>query len=114
MNVLAVNDAAKRAVAFVRNQSKPFLLEMQTYRFRAHSMYDPDLYRTKEEVDRWKQRCPIVGFETFLLKESAAGTGDFNSIERQVEKEVLDAIAFAEAGELEPPSELTKDVYTQI
>ena len=61
MDVLAVEDAARKAAAEVRDGSRPCFLELRTYRFRAHSMYDPDLYRTKEEIERWKQHDPISG-----------------------------------------------------
>ena len=59
MDVLAVEEAARRAVAEVRDGGRPCFLELRTYRFRAHSMYDPDLYRAKEEIERWKQHDPI-------------------------------------------------------
>ena len=59
MDVLAVEDAARKAAAEVRDGGRPCFLELRTYRFRAHSMYDPDLYRTKEEIERWKQHDPI-------------------------------------------------------
>ena len=59
MDVLAVEEAARRAAAEVRDGDRPCFLELRTYRFRAHSMYDPDLYRTKEEIERWKEHDPI-------------------------------------------------------
>src|SRR3989304_6093845 len=64
MNVLAVEAAAKRATFAVRSGAGPHFLEFRTYRFRAHSMYDPKLYRTKEEVEVWKKRDPIPNFQT--------------------------------------------------
>jgi pyruvate dehydrogenase E1 component alpha subunit len=112
MDVLAVKDAASRAAEFVRSESKPFLLVVQTYRFRAHSMYDPDLYRTKEEVEEWKDRCPIGNFQRTLLEAGDVNESAIREIEKNVEKEIADAVAFAEAGQLEPVAALTKDVYT--
>jgi pyruvate dehydrogenase E1 component alpha subunit/2-oxoisovalerate dehydrogenase E1 component len=114
MDVLAVKNAVETAANFVRNEGKPFLLVAKTYRFRAHSMYDPELYRPKEEVEEWKRRCPISCFETGLLKDGAAGEDDFEEIETEVEREIGEAVAFAEAGQLEPVEDLTKDVYTKI
>jgi pyruvate dehydrogenase E1 component alpha subunit len=114
MDVLAVKDAASRAAEFVRSEGKPFLLVAQTYRFRAHSMYDPDLYRSKEEVEEWKKRCPIAGFRSRLLADGTVSKGDLERIEIDVENEIREAVAFAEAGELESVEDLTKDVYTEI
>jgi pyruvate dehydrogenase E1 component alpha subunit len=81
MNVLAVHDAARQAVQYVREHGTPFFLECHTYRFRAHSMFDPELYRDKAEVERWKQHGPI---HTFTDKCKAAGVmteADFERID---------------------------------
>lgn len=110
MNVLAVHDAARRAVEQVRTQGTPFFLELHTYRFRAHSMFDAELYRDKAEVERWKKHGPI---HTFTDKLKAAGMLDeaaFERIDAQAQAEVDAAVAFAEAGTWEPVSELTRDV----
>ena len=112
MDVLAVEAAAKEATEYVRSGGGPFLLELQTYRYRAHSMADPDLYRHKEELDHWKQRDPIKSFATRLLAASTLTEVEFKELEKTVEQEVEEAIAFAEAGEWEPIEELTEAVYT--
>jgi pyruvate dehydrogenase E1 component alpha subunit len=112
MDVLAVKDAVERAAEFVRTKRIPFLLVAQTYRFRAHSMYDPDLYRTKEEIEKWKKHCPIMGFESLLLNAGKVGESDVAEIEKNVEEEIREAVAFAEAGEMESAELLLKDVYT--
>ena len=112
MDVLAVEAATRKAADYVRQGNGPYLLELRTYRFRAHSMYDPELYRAKEEVEEWKGRCPITNFESLLLKEPGADATVFGEIESAVEKEINQAIAFAEAGKLEPVEDLTKDVMT--
>lgn len=114
MDVMAVKAATERAAEYVRSESKPFLLVAKTYRFRAHSMYDPDLYRPKEEVEKWKERDPITAFETLLLKEGAATEHDIAMIEKDVKGEVAGAVDFAEAGELEPVEHLTRDVHTPM
>lgn len=113
MDVLAVEEQARTAIGAVR-EGRPFLLECRTYRFRAHSMFDAELYRTKEEVAEWKKRDPIT---TFSGKMKAAGVltdADMESIEHEVAKEVDDAVAFAEAGTLEPVSDLTRFVYSEV
>ncbi|HVE56474.1 MAG TPA: pyruvate dehydrogenase (acetyl-transferring) E1 component subunit alpha [Pyrinomonadaceae bacterium] len=114
MDVLAVESAVKQAVDFVRTGSKPFLLVAETYRFRAHSMYDPELYRAKEEVEEWKRRCPILSFEKILREENILKEPDLAEIERQIAGEIDDAAAFAETGELEPLEDLLRDVYTRV
>jgi pyruvate dehydrogenase E1 component alpha subunit len=112
MDLLDVEGAARRAARAVREGEGPFLLECRTYRFRAHSMYDPELYRTKEEVARWKERDPIDSFCARLHGWGLLGDADVDKIELEVAAEIGDAVAFAEAGPWEPVEDLTKDVYT--
>ncbi|MBK9153548.1 MAG: pyruvate dehydrogenase (acetyl-transferring) E1 component subunit alpha [Chloracidobacterium sp.] len=112
MDVLGVRDASMRAAELVRSESKPFLLVAETYRFRAHSMYDPDLYRTKDEVEQWKLRCPIANFQKYLLQTGEADAATFEALEKKVEKEISEAVDFADAGEIESVEDLCKDVYT--
>jgi TPP-dependent pyruvate/acetoin dehydrogenase alpha subunit len=112
MDVLAVEDATRRAVEIVRGEMRPYLIEFRTYRFRAHSMYDPELYRNKEEVEQWKKRDPIVTFEARLREDGLLKDADRAMIEAAVDAEIADAVAFAEAGPWEPVEELTRDVYT--
>lgn len=114
MDVLAVEGAARDAAAFVRGGKGPFLLELRTYRFRAHSMSDPDLYRTKEEIAGWKKRDPIVLFEQ-RLRESGALTDEILAhIETEVSAEIGDAVRFAEESTREPVEDLLKDVCGQV
>jgi pyruvate dehydrogenase E1 component subunit alpha len=114
MDVLAVERSAADAVAFVRAGGGPYLLEAKTYRFRAHSMYDPDLYRTKEEIESWKQRDPILTFTARLEEWALAGSDQVAAIGAEIERTVADAVAFAEAGPWEPTEDLVKDVYTPM
>jgi TPP-dependent pyruvate/acetoin dehydrogenase alpha subunit len=112
MDVLAVRDAAGRAAAAVRRDGTPYLLELRTYRFRAHSMYDPDLYRTKDEVARWRERDPISLFTRHLRDRGVLSGEDLAVIERDVATDIAAAVAYAEAAPLEPAEDLLRDVYT--
>ncbi len=113
MDVVAVEEAARRAVTEIRAGGGPVFLELRTYRFRAHSMYDPERYRSKEEVERWRDRDPIR-----LLTErlTAAGLTEdaLDTMEREVAEEIDGAVAFAEAGTLEPLGDLTRFVYSEV
>jgi TPP-dependent pyruvate/acetoin dehydrogenase alpha subunit len=112
MDVLAVEAAARRAAEAVRGGGGPRLLEAHTYRFRAHSMYDPDLYRVKDEIERWKARDPIALFTTALRAQGLLTDADAAALERSVGTEVDAAVAEAEAGPWEPVEDLLKDVHT--
>jgi pyruvate dehydrogenase E1 component alpha subunit len=111
MDVLAVEEAARRAAAEVRDGGRPVFLELRTYRFRAHSMYDPDLYRSKEEIERWKQHDPIPALNAQLQAAGLVSDADVDRIEQAIAQEIEDAIAFAEAGTLEPVEDLERFVY---
>ena len=111
MDVLAVEDAARKAAAEVRDGSRPCFLELRTYRFRAHSMYDPDLYRTKEEIERWKQHDPISALTERLRSAELVGDEDLEELERTIAQEIDAAIVFAEAGTFEPVEDLERFVY---
>ena len=112
MDVLAVEAAARRAAGAVRAGQGPRFVEMRTYRFRAHSMYDPDLYRTKEEIERWKARDPITLFRAVLHDGGLLADADVAAIEASVAAEVDAAVAEAEAGPWEPVEDLLVDVHT--
>lgn len=112
MDVLAVEHAAESALATVRGGG-PCFLELRTYRFRAHSMYDPDLYRDKAEVEEWKQRDPIQLLIARIRESAPLDDADIAAIEADVEAEVDRAVDFAEAGSLEPAEELTRHVYSE-
>ena len=114
MDVLAVDVATRRAVEFVRQGHGPYFLECLTYRFRAHSMYDAELYRTKDEVNEWKQRDPIATFQQTLRTAKLLHDEDWKQLDTSIAAEVTDAVAFAEAGPWESVEELTTDVYSRI
>jgi pyruvate dehydrogenase E1 component alpha subunit len=111
MDVTAVEGTARKAAAEVRLGGTPCFLELRTYRFRAHSMYDPDLYRAKEEIERWKEHDPIPALTTQLEAAELLTAGDVDELERSVSEEIEAAIAFAEAGTLEPVEDLQRFVY---
>jgi pyruvate dehydrogenase E1 component alpha subunit len=112
MDVLAVEAATRKATETVRRGEGPRLLEFRTYRFRAHSMYDPELYRTKEEVEQWRQRGPIVTLEAHLRRLGMLTDTALAEMESQIAEEIVQAVDFAEAGPWEPVEDLIKDVYT--
>jgi pyruvate dehydrogenase E1 component alpha subunit len=113
MDVLAVESATRRAAEAVRGGEGPHLLELRTYRFRAHSMADPELYRAKEEVERWKMRDPVTLFAARLREQGFLADADLAAIEAAAAGEIEAAVAVAEAGPWEPVEDLLKDVYTR-
>jgi pyruvate dehydrogenase E1 component alpha subunit len=112
MNVLAVHEAAKAAIDAVRADGEPAFVEFHTYRFRAHSMFDAELYRSKDEVERFKRLGPIHNFTDRLKAAAMMTEDDFAALDREALAEVDAAVAFAEAGTWEPVEDLTKDVLT--
>lgn len=112
MDVIAVEVATSHALKSIRAGNGPYFLENRTYRFRAHSMFDPELYRDKAEVEEWKERDPIAGFHDRLIAASAIREDDMVKIEDEVAAEIEAAVAYAEAGKWEAIEELTRDVYT--
>jgi pyruvate dehydrogenase E1 component alpha subunit len=112
MDVIAVADAARRAVELVRGNG-PLFLELLTYRFRAHSMFDPDRYRPKTEIEAWKQHDPIPALRAALTASGQLGDNDFEALQAEVGAELDDAVAFAEAGHDEPVEEMLQWVYSE-
>jgi pyruvate dehydrogenase E1 component alpha subunit len=113
MDVEAVEEAVREAAETVRRLDVPYFLELRTYRFRAHSMYDPELYRSKTEVEQWKKECPIHRLVERLTQRDELDDARLNAIESEVASEIEQAVAFADAGTLEPVTELEFDVYVQ-
>jgi pyruvate dehydrogenase E1 component alpha subunit len=112
MDVLAVRDAGRRAVEFVRSGNGPILLEMKTYRYRGHSMSDPAKYRTKEEVDEVKtQRDPIDHVKKLITDGGHATEEDLKAIDREIRDIVVKSAEFAQASPEPDPSELMTDIY---
>ncbi|HTY71367.1 MAG TPA: pyruvate dehydrogenase (acetyl-transferring) E1 component subunit alpha [Actinomycetes bacterium] len=113
MDVLAVWDAAHRAVELVRDGVGPVFLEAKTYRFRAHSMYDPDRYREKTEIEHWRERDPLLLLSERLRADGEADDDTLAGIDAEVTAEVDHAVAFAEAGADEPVDDLTRFVTSE-
>jgi len=113
MDVLAVETAAKKMAEAVRSGKGPHFLECRTYRFRAHSMYDAELYRSKAEVEEWKKRCPIATLTQILKNEGLLSDVVLAEIEHDVAREINEAVAFAEACTWEPLEDLTRFVYSE-
>lgn len=112
MDVVAVEAAARRAIHAIRSTGKPQLLECRTYRFRAHSMFDAQLYRTKDEVEAWRKKDPIDRFQHWLQENNVIHPDEAATMIQAVEAEIADAVAFSEAGTWEPVEDLTKHVYS--
>jgi pyruvate dehydrogenase E1 component alpha subunit len=113
MDVLAVQDATKRALAQLRGGGGPCFLELRTYRFRAHSMYDPDRYRDKAEVERWRQSDPIPALSGRLLAEGAVTEQEIAQWEGEIAAEISAAVETADAAPLEPVEDLTRFVTSE-
>ena len=113
MDVLAVRQAALRAAESVRSGAGPVFLELRTYRFRAHSMYDPERYRSKAEVERWRERDPIDALEGRLLATGELAEHARAELEREVAAEIDAAVAAAERAPLEPVEDLVRYVHSE-
>jgi pyruvate dehydrogenase E1 component alpha subunit len=112
MDVLAVRAAAELALAAVRNNG-PFLLEIVTYRFRGHSMGDPERYRTPAEVQKWQENDPIGIFRRSIIEAKRLTGKDLDAEDARVDEEVEDAVRFAEASPNPAPEELFRDIYVE-
>jgi pyruvate dehydrogenase E1 component alpha subunit len=112
MDIVAVHAAMQQAVQRVREGRGPAFIEFRTYRFRAHSMFDAELYRQKAEVEEWKARGPIHTFTARLKAEGKLTEDEFLALDAAASAEVAAAVAFAEAGTWEPVEDLLRDVYT--
>jgi pyruvate dehydrogenase E1 component alpha subunit len=111
-DIVSVHETTQRAQREVRGGRGPFFVEYRTYRFRAHSMFDAELYRDKREVEEWKTRGPLHTFSARLKAEGKLTEEQFLALDRDVGAEVDRAVAFAEAGNWEPVEDLTSDLYT--
>jgi TPP-dependent pyruvate/acetoin dehydrogenase alpha subunit len=113
MDVVAVEAAARRAVHAVRESGKPYFLEYRTYRLRAHSMFDAQLYREKSEIEAWRHKGPILRFQGWLQANHIIHADDVPRIETEIDAEIAEAVAFAEAGTWEPVEQLTRFTYAE-
>ena len=111
MDVLAMYEATQRAARHIRSGKGPVFLEAITYRFRGHSMADPEFYRRKDEVQHWRARDPIVSFRRQLEQASLIEEATFQRLQADVEDAVNEAVRFAEESPKPPPEALYRDVY---
>ena len=112
MDVVAVFETVQAAAQKVRATQSPVFVELLTYRFRAHSMFDPDLYRDKKEIEVWKTRGPIHTYTERLKDQGSLTESEFLTLDAAAQAEVNAAVAFAEAGTWEPVEDLLRDVLT--
>lgn len=113
MDLLKVLEATKKAVGYIKKTGKPYFLVCNTYRFRAHSMFDAELYRDKKEVEEWKKEDPIPKFKSHLLEKKLITQKEIDVMEQSIEEVVQKSIAFAEEGTWENVNDLDKFVYTE-
>ncbi len=105
MDVLAVRKASEEAIAYVRSGKGPYFLEIVTYRFRGHSMGDPERYRKAEEVRQWQENDPIGIYRRYLVDHAIATESELNEVDQRANETTLDAVQFAESSP-EPPAEM--------
>lgn len=113
MNIVAVESATTAAVAAMRESPRPHFMECKTYRFRAHSMFDAELYRDKAEVTEWRKKGPIVRFQDWLLKSGLIHDEEIAAIEKEVDAEIAEAVRYAEDGPWEPVEDLCRHVVAE-
>jgi len=113
MDVMKVYEAAQEAIDYVRKEGQPYLLEAITYRYRGHSMGDPERYRKQEEVKKWQENDPIGIFRKHLLEKKTASAKALDEVDAQVDEEVNKAVEFAESSPEPAMEDLFKDVYAE-
>lgn len=111
-DIYLVREKTAEAVKRAKEESLPTILEFKTYRFRGHSMSDPESYRTKQEIEEKKKTDPITLFEQYLLKEGVLTEDKIKEIDESAKKEAADSNDFAEQSPFPPAEELYTDVYT--
>ncbi len=114
MNFIAIYEGIKEAVEYIKSGKGPMLIEVETYRYRGHSMSDPAKYRSKEEVDKYKkEHDPINNMREYLLKHKLANQADLDKIEQRAIAKVKEAIDFAQSSPEPDEGELYTDVYVE-
>jgi len=113
MSVEAIHEAVSRAAERARKGDGPTFLEFRTYRYRGHSMSDPQKYRSKEEVEEYKHRDPIEQIRAVILENKIATEEDLESIDKKVKDIVAESVQFAEESEWPDPKEAYTDVYVE-
>jgi pyruvate dehydrogenase E1 component subunit alpha len=113
MDILAVRKAAEEALAAVRDGGGPYFLEIITYRFRGHSMGDPERYRRADEVKKWEENDPIGIFHHYLTEQKIASEAELSEVDARVEQEVQEAVQFAESSPEPSPEALFENIYVE-
>jgi pyruvate dehydrogenase E1 component alpha subunit len=115
MDVMKVREAAEKAIETVRTDKSPYFLEIETYRFRGHSMGDPERYRTSEEVKRWQnEEDPLGIYHKYLLENKIASSEELDDMEKAAEQEVQAAVQFAESSPEPVAADLYKSLYVEM
>ena len=113
MDVLKVRETASRMIGEIRAGSGPQLLEAITYRYRGHSMGDPERYRDQKEIEKWEKNDPIGLFRTYLITENIFNKTELDDLDDAVDKEIDEAVQFAESSPNPSPDELFENVYAE-
>ncbi len=113
MDLPAVREALAEAIARAREQKQPTLLEVETYRYRGHSMSDPGKYRSKEEVEEMMRRDPLLLFSAVVRKEHGVEQAVLDALDLEVQEQVAEAVRFAEQSPWPSPQTLYEDVYVR-
>lgn len=113
MNVMTVREAAEKHLKYVREGNGPFFLEVVTYRYRGHSMGDPERYREKDEIKKWMEEDPIGIYRKYLLDEEIATEDELDDMETKAEADVEDAVEFAESSPDPEPEALFEHIYAE-
>lgn len=111
MDIMDVYNASQKAIKHVRSGQGPYLLEIMTYRFRGHSMGDPERYRDQSEIKKWQEQDPIGIYHSFLLQKKIVSSDELAAIEDRAEIDVDEAVVFAESSPEPSPEELFRDIY---
>src|SRR3954469_17004147 len=111
MDVVDTHRAIAEAIERARNERQPVLVEAVTYRFRGHSMADPEEYRTKEQVEEWRKRDPIEAFAQRLVDEDTIGADEREQVDAEAVGRIDEAVQFADHSPFPPPEALYDDIY---
>jgi len=113
MDVLKVQEKAQEVFDYVRGGNGPYFLEIMTYRFRGHSMGDPERYRKQDEVKRWQENDPIGIYRNHLIQENIASEAELDALDEAIQKETDEAVLFAEQSPEPAPEELFTHIYVE-
>lgn len=113
MDVFSVYEKMKEIAEDVRKHSEPWFVEIRTYRYRGHSMSDPQKYRTKEELEQYQGQDPVLRLKNYLLSNKLSTPGALQKIEERIEEEVLNAVKFADESPFPDESELYDDMFAE-